>query len=157
LVRRAGGAHEFANRFYIRFHHAALHFDVFPYPLENVSGILDIQPGHWEFHDFVGTHKGGEVHCRGRSIPSTGGDRIAVEVSGTNLLLDAELEGALLPRLRQAWKAFSPAGRMSFLAQIDNLPGQPQDIDVTVNVSGCQIRPTFLPYLLNEVKGTVRY
>lgn len=157
LIRRPSGVREFSNRLVIRFHEASCRYEVFPYPLENVSGILDIQPGHWEFRDFKGTHKGGEVRGKGRSIPTTGGDRVAIEVSGSNLLLDHELEEALQPTLRKAWKAFQPGGRMSFHATIDNLPGQPRDIDVTVNVQGCTLRPAFLPYPLDRVTGTVRY
>jgi hypothetical protein len=157
--RRAGAApDDFDNHILVRFHDATMRYNVFPYPLEEVSGILDIQRGHWEFRDFRGTHKGGEVHGQARSIPTSSEQRVALEIGGSNLLLDPEFEQALrLPKLQQVWKQFAPAGRMSFQAQIDNTPDQPQDIDVTVTVQGCMIKPTFFPYPLEEVTGSVRY
>jgi hypothetical protein len=156
-IRRPLGRHDFDNRFVVQFHDSAIRFDVFPYPLEAVSGILDIQEDRWEFRDFHGSHKGGTVHCRGRSRPAANGNRVSIEIRGQDLLLDEELEAALQPKLREAWQAFRPAGRMSFVASIEDVPQEPRDIDVTVTVNGCALRPTFLPYRLDDVCGTVRY
>lgn len=165
-IRRAPGHAKFANRFVIFFHHATARYDIFPYPLEDVSGQLDIQPDHWEFSDFRGTHKGGEIHTRGRSISTPTGDRLSIQVSGDKLLLDNELASALEPNtspdvrqldLKQVWNLFRPTGRMRFQAQVDRLPGQPPDIDVTITANGCGITPAFFPYALNELTGTVHY
>ncbi len=61
FVRRGRGEEDFANRYILSFHDTALKYDLFPYPLENVSGVLDIQPDHWECQNFHGSHKGGEI------------------------------------------------------------------------------------------------
>jgi hypothetical protein len=144
----------FANSYLIRFHDATVRYDVFPYPLEDVSGILDIQPGHWEFRDFQGRHNGGEFRTHGRSHA---GEGVSVEIRGDNVALDEELEAALQPKLRAAYQAFAPVGRMSFAAQIDHLPDLPNEVDVTVTARGWKLRPSFFPYELNDVNGTVRY
>ena len=34
----------------------AVRYDVFPYPLENVTGVLELLPDHFVFRDFCGTH-----------------------------------------------------------------------------------------------------
>jgi hypothetical protein len=154
------GSTEFENRYLVRFHDATVRYQQFPYPLENVSGVLDIRPDHWEFRDFRGTHKGGEVRTRGRSHPQPGGEnRLAIEVSGQKLLLDGELEGALAtnPELRSAWGLFAPTGRMNFLARVDCPADQPPDVDVTVTPLGCSVQPKFFPYLLERLNGTVHY
>ncbi len=163
-IRREAGSEKYANRYTIRVHDATACYDVFPYPLEEISGLLDIQPGHWEFRDFCGRHKGGQFRTHGRSYPTPAGDRAAIEISGENILLDAELEAALTPAgaaepsaLQTAWKAFAPAGRMSFTAKVDELPNRPQDISVTVTARNCAIRPTFFPYQLSDVSTTVSY
>jgi hypothetical protein len=158
-IHRNLGETEFANHFLIRFHDATARYDEFPYPLEQVSGILDIEPGHFEFHDFQGSHKGGHVYTRGRSVPGPGGDRLDIRVSGESILIDSELETALKPDLKRAWKLFNAAGngRMKFLALVDVPHQQPPDIDVTVTAGGCAIRPVFFPYLLDSLTGNVRY
>jgi hypothetical protein len=61
-VRRERGRDNFSNRYLISFHDTALKYDIFPYPLEKVTGVLDIQPDHWECRDFHGSHKGGEIY-----------------------------------------------------------------------------------------------
>jgi hypothetical protein len=111
----------------------------------------------WELRDFSGRHQDGTVTGSGRSVAGPGGPRVAIELAGQNLPLDSDLEEALPHKLKLAWRSFAPTGRLSLAAAIDNVPGQPQDIDVTVNIQGCQLRPTFFPYTLQEVRGTIRY
>jgi hypothetical protein len=158
-IHRNAGETEYANHFLIRFHDATARYDEFPYPLEQVSGILEIEPGRFEFHDFQGSHKGGHVYTRGRSVPAPGGDRLDIRVSGESILMDSELQAALKPDLKRAWKLFNAAGngRMKFLALVDVPHRQPPDIDVTVTADGCAIRPAFFPYTLDSLTGNVRY
>ena len=53
------------------FHDTSLKYDLFPYPLEKVTGMLDIQPDHWECRDFHGSHKGGEIWVNGSAREET--------------------------------------------------------------------------------------
>ncbi len=69
FIRGSPDKHKFSNRYVVAFHHATVRYDVFPYPLEDVTGVLDIQPDHWEFRDFRGTHKGCEFRTQGHSRP----------------------------------------------------------------------------------------
>lgn len=156
-IRREEGAAEFANHIKLHFHHTSLCYEVFPYPLENVEGTLEILPDHWEFHDFKGSHKGGELQTHGRSHPHPDGDRVEIHLALTDLLIDPELEAALPPRLKTAWKSLAPGGRMTITARVDQLPDRPEDIDVSVTARGCTLHPDFFPYALGEVSGTVHY
>jgi hypothetical protein len=157
-VRRPSGAEKFANRYVIRFHDAAMRYEVFPYPLEGVTGVLDIQPDHWEFHDFRGTHKGCLVRVAGRSHQGPDHDRLIIDIDGTSVLLDAELERACSEKLKQTWKTFVPSGRIDFVTQVTCLPERPQpDIDLTVTARDCAIRPTFFPCRLEGIEGSLRY
>ena len=93
---------DFTNRFIIRFHDASVQYDVFPIPLENVSGLLDLRtPGGWECHDFQGVHEGGVLHLDGQSYapPGSGGvqDRIYVVIQGD-----------------QAWRSIPKASKTPF-------------------------------------------
>jgi hypothetical protein len=59
--------------------------------------------------------------------------------------------------LQRAWRTLALAGRLSFSAEVVDLPGQPQEIDVGVTIRGCTMQPKFFPYALDDVGGTVRY
>ena len=60
-LRRRRGCPDLNKSFFITFHDATLCYDVFPYPLENVSGVLALLPDHWEAKHFRSTHNGGEI------------------------------------------------------------------------------------------------
>jgi hypothetical protein len=161
FIRRDGRSSQFANRFLIGFHDAALRYKVFPYPLENVAGTLDIQPGHWDFRDFKGTHKGGTFHARGRSVPGPDGDRVEVFLDGANLKLDEELKEALDEEMQRTWTKFQPDGRIDFTARIDIPPGPDKshkhEIDLTVQARGCTIRPDFFKYTIRDLTGKLHF
>ncbi len=122
FVRRARGQEHFSNRYLIAVHDTSLKYDIFPYPLEKVTGVLDIQPDHWECRNFHGSHKGGEIRvnaCSFRTPPSAvryppsanqpdSGQRMAdsgsrtaecvqIAITGKDILLDPEFEQALSP------------------------------------------------------------
>jgi AsmA-like C-terminal region len=161
---------EFANRYIIRVHDASVQYDVFPLPLENVSGLLDLRtPGGWECHGFQGVHDGGVLHVDGQSYAPKGSggvqDRIYVVIKGDQLAVDTEsFKNALSPTetagrtaLRHTMETLRVSGRMNFKATVDESLSQPKDIDVSVSVDGCSLKPHFFPFDLNEVTGDVRY
>ena len=124
FVRRARGQETFSNRYLIALHDASLKYDLFPYPLEKVAGVLDIQPDHWECRDFHGSHKGGEIRVNACSFRVDAGEVravvparaqvshddnippesrrpqqecVQVAIRGKDILLDPEFEQALSP------------------------------------------------------------
>ncbi len=161
---------DFANRYLIRFHDASVQYDVFPIPLENVSGLLDLRtPGGWQCRDFQGVHDGGVLHLDGRSYapPGSGGvqDRIYVVIKGDGVPVDTEsFKNALSPSeaagrtpLRHTMETLGVTGHMNFTAKVDESLSQPKDIDVSVSVDGCSLKPRFFPFDLNQLTGDVRY
>jgi hypothetical protein len=162
LLRRTLHATEFKNRYVVELHQCRMRHEVFPYPVENVSGVLDIGPDHWEFRDFKGWHKGGEFLGWARSFADHAAPDGYVEVglSGSGILLDAELERALLrPELQAAWRTLQPTGRLGFNGRIGihSASAQPPTFDMNVYPQGCGIRPTFFPYALSDIHGEVHY
>jgi hypothetical protein len=166
-LRRRRGSPDLNKSFFVTFHDASLCYDLFPYPLENVSGFLAVLPDHWEVSDFHGTHHGGEIAFSGHSEPLSGRasvieqpERVCVELSGRNIKLDdADFTAALtpLPSLQHTWSTLRLAGAMNFEAKVVDVPGQPKDIDVGVTINGCKMRPTFFDYALDDVSGTFAY
>lgn len=87
-------------------------------------------------------------------------ERISLRIEGREIPLDKELETAISTgreTLGQAWRTFAIEGRMNFVAAINDLPDKPRDMDITVTVGGCRMKPSFFPYPLEDVSGTVRY
>jgi hypothetical protein len=177
-LRRERGQRKLEKRFTIAFKNSSVLYDQFPYPLQDVSGVLVIHPDHWEAKGFHGVHRGGELFVDGRShalpgravLPAGEGgqpaapERIQVRIRGVEIPLDQEFETALVPasgkerlELQAAWKRLRLAGRLSFAAEVIDHAGQPQDIDVSVDVHGCAMRPAFFDYALEGLSGSVRY
>ncbi len=158
-IRRRQGETELRNRYLLHFHDCSLQHDAFPYPVEHASGMLDIQADHWEFHDFQGSHQGGEFHSHGGSFRTATGNGVEITITGDQLLLDEELEAALKrPMLKTTWRKLAPAGRMWFATRVRLYPNQSEpDIWVTVKPLGCSIHPEFFPYDLTDLRGTVQY
>jgi hypothetical protein len=158
-LRRPPGESQFASEYVAHFHDATITYDVFPYRLEQVSGTLTIQSDHWSYRDFKGTHKGGEFRGQGKSVPTSQGSGATIQLTGTNILLDAELRAALKrPALDAAWEKLNPGGRMNFEAQVDLRPEQKEPVlDVIVTPRDGTLRPAFFPYALTELGGTIHY
>jgi hypothetical protein len=89
FVRRPGGQETFANRYLITFHDTSLKYDLFPLSLEKVSGVLDIQPDHWECRDFHGSHKGGEIRVNACSFRVDAAEARAVVPAGAKIAVPA--------------------------------------------------------------------
>ena len=59
--------------------------------------------------------------------------------------------------MRKTWESLRLGGRLSFTTEVIHVPNQPQDVDVTVGVQGCTLRPKFFDYPMTDVCATVRY
>ena len=158
-IRRPRGRPEFINHFLLRFHHAAINYDVFPYPLEEVNGTLDLWPDHWSFQNFRGTHKGGTFRAAGNFRADPTGDQLTVLLEGDEVALDSQLEEAFVnqPELKKAWRSFSPRGRMRFSARVLRRGEEPADVKVDATALRCRVRPDFFPYEVEELTGNFRY
>jgi hypothetical protein len=165
-LRRVPGSLEFHNTYQVHFLDSTVKWDKFPYQLENVSGDLVIYPQNtYEFKNFHGSHHGGDVWVQGRTLPHDAAGRegkLVVSVAGQNICLDDDLHQALLgvpnlPGLGKTWDTFSPAGRFGFRAEVDQVPEQPSDLDLTMDVAGCAMKPSFFKYSLHDVTAQFRY
>lgn len=163
FVSREQGEEQFRNRYLVRFRDLAVRYDAFPYPLQRGGGVLEILPDHWEARELFGTYKGAVVHGHGRSQPlADGGHRIDIELRGKNLLIDADLKQALenskAAVVKPAWETFQPSGRADFHVLLTIPPGSKEpELDVTAIARSCSVLPSFLPWALTDLHGTLRY
>jgi hypothetical protein len=164
MIRHDKGAADFRNEYHVRVHDATLLWDSFPYPLEQVRGLLDIYPKHWEFREFHAKHRGGKIDAHGHSTLTRTADGsqvqgIALEIVGRHVALDDDMRKGLgpLPGLAKAWDIFHPQGRLDFVAAVNHPTGQTYDLDVKVDAQGCAVEPIFFPYLLHDIGGQFHF
>jgi hypothetical protein len=152
----------FRNEFLLRFHDVCMKWDEFPYPLTQVSGVLNVYPEHWDIKEFQGTHKKGQVHLNGKSIPKDekGTDHeVSLEIAGHNIELDEELHEALAPMkdMHKAWETFNPSGNLSFTASVRRKSADLNDLEVNVDANGCTAKPAFFPYRVQDISGQFHF
>ncbi|HEV8058448.1 MAG TPA: AsmA-like C-terminal region-containing protein [Gemmataceae bacterium] len=163
-IVRPPGVKEFQNQIIARFHDTSVSYAIFPYPIEMVSGTLEILPDHWEFHDFVGVHKKGVFRAKGGSMPAPGGKghELKILLDGERIQLDEEMVRALKqPALQQTWSSLRPSGHIRFFAEVTQKDDQAPDIRVQVTPQeGCRINPAVFPYAMYVSfgpRGSVEY
>lgn len=163
-ISRTAGSKDFDNTYQVRLIDCAVKWDHFRYPLDNVSGTVNIYPHYCEFQDLRGQHNGGTVTVSGKTMTlSDGGEsgstRLLLDIAGHDVRIDADLRKALtaMPNLGKAWDAMGPSGQLSFHARVDQAPGRPQDLEIAVQVLGCRLEPAFFRYPLTDLSGFFRY
>lgn len=175
LIHRTRGTREFSNRYQVAVHHAFLKYDLFPYPLRQVSGVLEIfnNPCYWVCRDFQGVHHDGVIFLKGQSIPPTPEmqrsgiscpSEVRLEIRGQDVQMNKEFEESLAPpampsraALLRTFRTLALTGRINFTAEVSDTPGQPRDLRVAVSVRDCCMRPRFFEYDLSDVSGKASY
>jgi hypothetical protein len=139
----------------------AICWDNFPYTLKGVKGTIDIYPDHWEFRNFEGWHNNGHVMLNGQSTPKgeKGEHGISLEIKGDDISLGDDLRDALrpMPGLHKSWETFGPQGNLYFVAAVNRPSSDPYDLEVRIEARGCDVRPSFFPYRIQEVQGLFHF
>ncbi len=168
-IRHVPGTKEYYQEYHARLHDLSVVWDEFPYPVENMTGYLDIYPNHWECRDVRGSHNGGEIFLHGQATPASddsGHKGMIVHLTAKNVAADRDLRQALrpLPGLAKTWDAFVPSGRFSLKATIERPPGPPaadgsqlSGLKFHLTGGGCAVTPVFFPYTLEDVHGELHY
>jgi hypothetical protein len=169
-IQKRPGEPRATRCYHLDLKNTTLKYDVFPYPMENVTGIVDITATdrtHWEFRNFRGQHHGGEVILSGKLDTEPAGDVLELRVEGAGVPLDDDLRKALAKMdFDPAWRVLGPHGRAGFTAHLAHVtrnaaPGLPAPLDhFEVNVPTLRVEsitPSFMPYELDDVSCSFQY
>jgi hypothetical protein len=103
-----------------------------PYPVNNLTGRLEIHPDLWEFKGMRGVNGQAVITGSGRveRLPgkdAAGHDRLKVDLrlKAEQLPFDAQLRDALPPAWRKSWAYLDPTGSSDVDATIRVHPGKP--------------------------------
>ena len=147
----------------------SIQYERFPYPLGMIHGQLLWDDSGWTFQQLTARNDSAYVEGGGswRLLPQ-GGSELVLHLVGTDVPLEDGLRDALRPGARVLWNQLRPRGTIDHLtvdiryASASHFLG----IDVTAqkwrkktNDEGrsITIQPTWFPYRLDEVAGTVTY
>jgi hypothetical protein len=171
VLHRQQGQTRVEKYFTIRFRSARVLYDQFPYPFEEVSGLLTLKPDGWECRDFRGRHAGGVFrlaarcyHQPGPAPGILGPERIEIQLQGQNVAMNEDLERALVPLnapqrqgLVSAYRQLQLVGRLDFSARVEDFPDQPEGLSVHLEVQNASMKPAFFAYALDRVQAEVDY
>jgi hypothetical protein len=140
-----------------RVQHCSLRHERFPYPLDNVRGIVSITDGPWTFHNFRANNDSGEVVCEGRLEQTPEGRLLLLDFTGRNIALDDELRESLGdPHLAKLWSDLNPRGAIDVDSQFRLLLGNAKpEVRAVVHPRPeiSSIEPRSLPYRLEQLEG----
>jgi hypothetical protein len=136
-----------------------INYERFQYPLRGIRGSIIAQGNDWTFKDLVsgGRHP---VHGVGYLRPVNGVSELSLRLSGEQASLDAALYEALPEGVQKAWTELQPRGEIDFTADILYRAGQPKanlSVAIRPRPESTQFKPTFFPYLMEGVAGTITY
>jgi hypothetical protein len=110
----------------------SIRWDGLPYPVENLTGQLEIYPNRWKFKNMRGSNGQAVITGYGEveklPIPWTGpGDPLKVDLhlNAEKLPFDDQLRDALPPAWRKSWATINPIGSSDVEAKIQLEPGKP--------------------------------
>ncbi len=141
-------------------HKVGIKFDKFPYPLLDVSGVVEMQDQTWRFHDLIGTNDKGRITCRGELVPVTSGTELKLNFVGTEISLEEELRDALPVQARGFWKQLNPQGMIDMRASwLYRSADKSTELDLIATPLGdtVVVQPDFLPLRFDKVRGTFHY
>jgi hypothetical protein len=142
----------------LRLTDCAVQYERFPYPLQQVHGLVTARNNRYSLSDLVGRDRQGsaEVTCQGESEVSDAGLALALVFRGTNVPLDDNLKQSLSPQLQQVWTDLRPQGRVNFVANVQRQPGQEKptiQVDLQPHEQSVSVEPGFFPYRFEQVDG----
>ncbi len=143
--------------------------DHFRYPIYNITGTILMDDDEWTFTNLEGYNDSAYVTCNGSWKPDpVAGAVLSLNFNATDVPLEDELRNACAANAQQFWQSLHPRGTVDQVAVQLRYEAATKDMTVEVighkrpadrNIEGrsITIKPSWLPYQLDEVVGSVRF
>jgi hypothetical protein len=139
----------------------SVRFDKFPYPVNNVTGTVEMKDGHWSFYDLQGTNDTGTIFCHGTLTPTWDGTELVLRFSGDNVPLEEELRDALPRKNQRMWNDLKPRGLVKLRdATVRYLSARKKpEINFIIEPlpETTSIEPAHFPYRIENLRGVFSY
>ncbi|MEM9412294.1 MAG: hypothetical protein AAGA30_14360, partial [Planctomycetota bacterium] len=146
----------------INLHDCVVRHESFDYPMQDVSGLVEITENGFDFTDVTGQNSSGSAICNGVWNPRDG---LRLRFNCNSVYLDERLRRALTPELKEIWDGFRPSGQIKSGQVFVDYPPGANEIDVRVQanlgelnsqpIEAASIYPTWFPYRITNLKGNI--
>lgn len=150
--------------FDVRLKQCSIEHNNFHYPIHNVNGLIQAKNDHFTFSNLTGNNGRGKVTCNGFWNPIEG---LVTRFWCESIPFNDQLRYALKPEIREIWNGFRPRGTLDFMRVDMTMPIGQKNIDLVVEAkmekpksteqaNYVSIHPTWFPYEINHLVGTVK-
>ena len=152
-AKEPGTPHQFAQ---INLNRCSMRYEKFAYPIDEVTGVVEMHDRNWYFRDLRGNNDRGRIVMNGQLTPVENGNELALQTVATNIAFEDELRDALTPGVQQLWKALKPRGMLNVTTDIQHRPGDRSPrvwVRAEPVVESVSIEPVHFPYRLENARG----
>ena len=125
------------------------------YPLDHVTGIVDIENDHLQFTNIHS--QADDQHVTAEGWVSYGREPLGYEVrvEGHGVMLDEKVAKALPPKDRAIYSSYQPQGPIDFDLSVIRPKGSPDSPAATfvADLRGCRAVPPDFPLPMDDLKG----
>lgn len=147
----------------IQLHDCSVRYDKFDYPMDAVNGTMQMDNDSIVFRGITGKNGRAQASCNGGWDRQNG---LELVFQCDSIPLDSQLRNAFSVDVQSIWDGLRPAGTVHSARAFLTYPEDTKELDVRIqanlsDVSGGgadkvdapEIRPTWFPYRIQELKG----
>lgn len=144
---------------------AAVLYEPFPYPIQNITGQLVMNDDRWTFRSLHGNNGPAQINLDGSMDPTyAGGERgvdLQLNISAMNVPLQEELRECLSPQAASLWSKLQPQGTVDLPSVVVHYFSPTHSTSINVRAAPladtCSLQLADFPYRLEKVHGQFLY
>lgn len=150
------------KHFVIGAENCSICYDLFPYPIRGINGIIEWNGDDWTFSNFTGDNESTKVQAKGFMKKRPEGLVLYLKIYATDLPLEGRLKEALKnPSHREIHHSLRGTGKVNVDAQVFYFPAS-KKLNVSFEAEpekkqGLTIRPINFPLRIENVHGQIRF
>jgi hypothetical protein len=168
-LQRDTGDSVLQRKLSVELHECSIQHGGFPYPIDKVSGLLQLTGDDWLFRNLRGHNDSAQIAGSGSWVADPRmGPLLQLEFTATDVPLADELRQALSPEAQRLWVNLQPRGNLDRLNVGFRYTSRDQRLTVEIAAEksppgpggeaiSLSVEPTWFPYRLDNVTGSFRY
>ena len=129
----------------------------FPYPVEHVTGVVDLTEQSAVLNNLSGKHGDVEVTFNGFSKGFGTNRQYEIQITSDNMALDSDLYNALSTRYKRSWSTFSPSGLAAVDYRLSRQSPTEKKRALAVKLLGAEAVYDHFPYPLKNLTGNLLF
>src|SRR5262245_21326470 len=165
--QRAPGEAALHRRVDIQLHDCFIRHDRFRYPIDRVSGVLELIDDDWHFPRLVGQNDSAAIAGSGSYLAGPAGRELVLDFTASDVPLAEELKQALPAGIRSLWANLRPRGNIDHLQVRLGYRSATQKWSIEVQgdkflaqrkpEGPITLEPAWFRYALDDLRGSFHY